>query len=185
VLRDVMIFRGTCMAIEWRYVTGMVWAVCVALVMLIDVSYAQSGSVFSGSVVAVHPGVAPVVVAPPRGVVDVPNSAGWNTGYSAVTSSYERPSRLGGILGVGDTVHETVTKVVPNDAWRRPIQGGFGAYGQPNSAGWSTGYSAVTSTYEKTGTFDNLLRGDDSITETTTRVVPNDALGQPITGMWP
>lgn len=173
------------MGIEWQDVTRVVSVVCVALVTLGDISQAQSGSVFSGSFVAVHPGVALVVVAAPRGAVDAHNSARWNTGYSAVTSSYERPSRLGGILGVGNTVHETVTKVVPNDAWGRPIQGGFGAYGQPNSAGWSTGYSAVTSTYEKTGTFDNLLRGDDSITETTTRVVPNDALGQPITGMWP
>ena len=65
---------------------------------------AQSNSFANGSFVAVHPGVAPVAVAPPLGHLDGRNSAGWNTGYSAVTSSYERPSRLGGIYGVGDTV---------------------------------------------------------------------------------
>lgn len=173
------------MRIEGRYVKGVWCAVCVALVTCAQGSHAQSGSAFSGTFVAVHPGVAPVVVAPPRGGIGTSNSAGWNTGYSAVTSSYERPSRLGGVFGVGDTVHETVTKVVPNDALGRPMQGGFGAYDQPNSAGWSTGYSAVTSTYEKRGSLDNLLRGDDSITETTTRVVPNDVFGQPILGMWP
>jgi hypothetical protein len=148
-------------------------------------AFTQQPSFQSGPFVAVHPGVAPVVVAPPVARVDGRNSAGWNTGYSAVTSSYERPSRLGSIYGVGETVQETVTKVVPNDALGRPMQRGFGTFDQPNSAGWSTGYSAVTSTYERTGTLDNLLTGKSSITETTTRVVPNDVFGQPILGMWP
>jgi hypothetical protein len=146
---------------------------------------AQSNSFANGSFVAVHPGVAPVVVAPPLGHLDGRNSAGWNTGYSAVTSSYERPSRLGGIYGVGDTVQETVTQVVPNDALGQPMRGGVGVFGERNSAGWSTGYSAVTSTYERSGTVDSLLLGQGSITETTTRVVPNDFLGKPILGMWP
>lgn len=146
---------------------------------------AQSNPFGSPSVVAVHPGVAPVVVAPPLGGVGGRNSAGWNTGYSAVTSSYERPSRLGEGFGVNGFVQETVTRVVPNDVLGNPIQSGIGVYGERNSAGWNTGYSAVTSTYEKTGTLDNLLVGSDSITETRSRVVPNDVLGRPIVGIWP
>jgi hypothetical protein len=170
------------------YTAGLARGWCVLLVWLVGApgaAFGQHTSFGSSSFVAIHPGVAPVVVAPPVAHVDGRNSAGWSTGYSAVTSSYERPSRLGGVFGVGDTVQETVTKVVPNDAWGRPIQSGFGAFDQRNSAGWSTGYSAVTSTYEKRGTLDNLISGKSSITETTTRVVPNDVLGQPIFGMWP
>jgi len=64
---------GVSMGIEWQDVTRVVSAVCVALVAFGDLSQAQSGSVFSGSFVAVHPGVAPVVVAAPRGVVDATN----------------------------------------------------------------------------------------------------------------
>jgi hypothetical protein len=168
------------------YRTKLTRVLCVVCVLVLPQdAFTQHPSFGSGSFVAIHPGVAPIVVAPPVGQVDGRNSAGWNTGYSAVTSSYERPSRLGSIYGVGDTVQETVTRVVPNDALGRPMPRGVGAFDQPNSAGWSTGYSAVTSTYERTGTLDNLLTGKSSITETTTRVVPNDVFGQPILGMWP
>jgi hypothetical protein len=146
---------------------------------------AQSNSFGSASVVAVHPGVAAVVVAPPVGVMGARNLAGWNTGYSAVTSAYERPSRLGDGFGVNGVVQETVTRVVPNDVLGNPIPNGVGIYGERNSAGWNTGYSAVTSTYQKTGTLDNLLVGSGSITETRSRVVPNDVLGRPIVGIWP
>jgi hypothetical protein len=176
---------GVRCAKDVRALCGFVCVLCVVSSVGIGNARAQTNPIVSSSFVAVHPGVAPVVVAPPIGHVDGRNSAGWNTGYSAVTSSYERPRRLGSIYGVGDTVQETVTQVVPNDAWGRPMRGGIGVFGERNSAGWSTGYSAVTSTYERSGSLDNLLTGQGSITETTTRVVPNDFLGKPILGIWP
>lgn len=176
---------GVRYAKEVKALRGFLCVLCVVSSVGIGNACAQTNPFVSSSFVAVHPGVAPVVVAPPIGHVDGRNSAGWNTGYSAVTSSYERPSRLGSIYGVGDTVQETVTQVVPNDAFGQPMRGGIGVFGERNTAGWPTGYSAVTSTYERSGTMDNLLRRQGSITETTTRVVPNDFLGQPILGMCP
>jgi hypothetical protein len=49
---------------------------------------------------------------------------------------------------------------------------------------WGTGYSVVTETRERPDTWGRVLGDRDATTTTTTqRVVPNDALGQPIKGM--
>lgn len=136
----------------------------------------------------VQQGASQVAILPPVGGVGDRNSAGWGTGYSVVTSTQERANPLGRALGGSDTVVETVTKVVPNDALGRPMRGGFRAFEEPNSAGWTTGYSAVTSTYERPDPLGAALGGSKTVTETTTRIVPNDALGnplQPILPLWP
>ena len=44
---------------------------------------------------------------------------------------------------------------------------------------WGTGYSIVTTTKPKTNIFDRDLTGS----ETVQRIVPNDALGQPMKGL--
>lgn len=50
----------------------------------------------------------------------------------------------------------------------------------PNDRGpWGTGYSIVTTTKPKTNIFNRDLTGS----ETVQRIVPNDALGQPIKGL--
>lgn len=136
----------------------------------------------------VHQGANQIAVLPPVGGVGDRNSAGWGTGYSVVTSTQERVNPLGRAFGGSDSVVETVTKVVPNDALGRPMRGGIRPFEEPNSAGWTTGYSAVTSTYERPDPFGAALGGSKTVTETTTRVVPNDALGnpiQPLLPLWP
>jgi len=136
----------------------------------------------SVGVVTVVP-VAPHVLAPQEGR----NSLGWNTGYSAITTTSERPNIFGRAWGGSDTVQETTTRVVPNDVLGNPVRGGFiGA--EPNSAGWNTGYSVVTSTYDRPNPLGAYLGGSKTVTETTTRVVPNDALGKPMNSLpelWP
>jgi hypothetical protein len=145
---------------------------------------AQTSRVGSASVgvVTVVP-VAPHVIAPQGGR----NSLGWNTGYSAITTTSERPNIFGRTWGGSDTVQETTTRVVPNDALGNPVRGGFiGA--EPNGAGWNTGYSVVTSTYDRPNPLGAYLGGSRTVTETTTQVVPNNALGQPMRALpelWP
>lgn len=116
------------------------------------------------------------------------NSLGWTTGYSALTTTSERPNLLGRSLGGSDTITETVTRVVPNDALGNPVRSGWSVNDQPNSAGWPTGYSAVTSTYERFDPLAAAFGGSQTVTETKTQVLPNDALGRPIRplgGLWP
>jgi hypothetical protein len=116
------------------------------------------------------------------------NSLGWNTGYSAITTTSERPNIFGRGLGGSDTISETVTKIVPNDPLGNPSHFGGTFNNRPNSAGWYTGYSAVTSTYERPDPLGAYLGGPKKVTETTTQILPNDALGQPIRplgGLWP
>lgn len=51
---------------------------------------------------------------------------------------------------------------------------------------WGTGYSVVTETRERPDAFRQWMGDRDaSSTVTTQRVVPNDALGQPMIGMAP
>jgi hypothetical protein len=129
----------------------------------------------------------PVIVAPPPARFDTTNTAGFTTGYSVITSTYERPDPLGHALGGGETVHESTARIVPNDALGQPVRG-IQPFAERNSAGWSTGYSAVTSTYERPNPLGRALGGSETVTETTTRVVPNDALGRPmgvVGGLWP
>jgi hypothetical protein len=108
------------------------------------------------------------------------NSLGWSTGYSAITTISERPNPLGQAFGGSDTVHESVTRIVPNDLLGNPVRYGSIFESQPNSAGWNTGYSLVTSTYERPEPFAGAFGRDRTVTESTTRILPNDALGQPI-----
>ena len=125
-----------------------------------------------------------VVIVPPAQAVGVPNSAGWYTGYSAVTSTYERPNPLGHALGGAESARETTTQIVPNNAFGQPMRG-VPVYNQPNSAGWNTGYSVVTDTYERANPLAAALGGSQTVTETTTRVVPNGATGQPLNPFLP
>ncbi len=127
------------------------------------------------------------VVAPPA-IIEAPlpppgraNSAGWNTGYSVVSSSSERLNPLGSIPGESKTVQRTTTQVVPNNALGQPMRG-YGIDNRPNSRGWYTGYSVVTETYQRSDPFGAMLGGTGSVTESTTSIVPNDALGNPIGG---
>lgn len=156
------------------------------LVLLLVIPCLASAQGYPGAIVQQGPGQ--VAILPPVGGVGDRNSAGWSTGYSVVTSTQERSNPLGRMLGGSDSVVETVTKVVPNDALGRPMRGGIRPFEEPNSAGWSTGYSAVTSTYERPDPFGAALGGSKTVTETTTRIVPNDALGnplQPVLPLWP
>lgn len=68
-----------------------------------------------------------------------------------------------------------------------PVQQAQPVYGLPvqpvlpvpqDRGPWGTGYSIVTTTREKRNIFDRDLTGE----ETVQRVVPNDALGQPLRG---
>lgn len=147
-------------------------------------SHAQTTAIGTGStgvvtVVPIHPGLRPS---------QRPNSLGWNTGYTAITTASERPNILGRALGGSDTIAETVTRVVPNDALGNPSRFAGGFHSETNSAGWNTGYSAVTSTYQRPDPLGAYLGGSKTVTETKTQVLPNDALGQPIRpfgGLWP
>jgi hypothetical protein len=136
-----------------------------------------------------NPGVLTVVPVNPQALVPEGsrNSLGWNTGYSAITTTSERPNIFARGLGGSDTVQETTTQIVPNDALGNPVRGAFRG-GETNSAGWNTGYSVVTSTYDRPNPLGAYLGGNRTVTETTTRVVPNDALGQPMRALpelWP
>jgi hypothetical protein len=152
--------------------------------MSIDVALAQTTVIGQGST-----GVVTVVpIGPGLGAPGQRNSLGWNTGYTAITTTSERPNILGRGLGGSDTIAETVTRVVPNDALGNPSRFGGVFAEQPNSAGWRTGYSAITSTYERPDPLGAYLGGSRTVTETKTQVLPNDALGQPIRpfgGLWP
>lgn len=160
---------------------------CLAVLLsalTVNTALAQTTVVGSGSsgVITVVP-IGPGLRAPGQR-----NSLGWNTGYSAITTTSERPNIFGRGLGGSDTIHETTTRVAPNDALGNPRRFG-GAYGgERNSAGWNTGYSAVTSTYERSDPLGALLGGSRTVTETKTQILPNDALGQPMRplgGLWP
>lgn len=127
------------------------------------------------------------VVAPPA-IIEAPmpppgrvNSAGWNTGYSVVTSSSDRLNPFGGIPGESRTIQQTVTQVVPNNALGQPMRG-YGIENRPNSRGWYTGYSVLTETYQRRDPLGTMLGGSGIVTESTTSIVPNDALGNPIGG---
>jgi len=159
-------------------------ALNATLIVSATCASAQTSRYGSGSagVVTVVP-VAPQALSPHGGQ----NSLGWSTGYSAVTTTSERPNIFGRAWGGSDTVQETTTKVVPNDALGNPVRGGF-IGGETNSLGWSTGYSVVTSTYDRPNPLGAYLGGSRTVTETTTRVVPNNALGQPLgtlPELWP
>ena len=108
------------------------------------------------------------------------NGLGWSTGYSAITTTSERPNPLGQAFGGNDTVQESVTRIVPNDLLGNPVRYGGVFESQPNSAGWNTGYSIVTSTYQRLEPFGGAFGGDRTVTESTTRILPNDAFGQPV-----
>lgn len=151
---------------------------------LLQTAHAQTAVVGSGS-----SGVVTVVpIGPGIGAPGQRNSLGWNTGYSAITTTSERPNLLGRGFGGSDTIVESTTRVVPNDGLGNPMRFG-GAYGgERNSAGWNTGYSAVTSTYQRPDPLGAFLGGSDRVTETKTQILPNDALGQPIRpfgSLWP
>ena len=159
----------------------------VALSLLTPIAHAAAQPLYP-----IQPGPTGVTVFAPPVIVEAPgpgpiNSAGWNTGYSAVTSTYERPNPFGHALGGSETVHETVTQVVPNNALGQPMPGPR-YFGARNSAGWNTGYSVVTDTYQRVDPLGAALGGSSTVTESATRVVPNDALGRPLTGLgigWP
>lgn len=141
----------------------------------------------SSGLTVVHQGGTHIAVVPQVGGGDVGgrNSAGWSAGYSVVTSTVERHNPFAAGWGTSDTVVETRTQVVPNDVLGQPLRGGFRVNEEPNSAGWHTGYSAVTSTYERPDLTGALLGQRGTVTETTTRVVPNDVLGNPIQPLVP
>ena len=130
--------------------------------------------------------VAPQVLAPFPIRLDDTNTAGFRTGYSIVTSAYERPNPLGHALGGSETVYESTSRIVPNTILGQPMDG-IQPFARPNSAGWSTGYSAVISKHQRPNPLGAALGGRETITETTTRIVPNDALGMPMrgVGVWP
>lgn len=159
-------------------------ALCSLLTATANTTLAQTTVIGQGST-----GVVTVVpIGPGLGVPGQRNNLGWNTGYSAITTTSERPNIFGRAWGGSDTIAETVTRVVPNDALGNPYRFGAGYNSEPNSAGWSTGYSAVTSKYERPDPLGAYLGGSRTVTETKTQILPNDALGQPIRpfgGLWP
>ena len=71
------------------------------------------------------------------------------------------------------------------DAHGEPMLGGCQAFQERNSPGWHPGYSVVTETYEPPNPLRQALGGSRTVTKTTTRVVPNDALGQPLPPLIP
>lgn len=118
------------------------------------------------------------------GSVNSRNSAGWNTGYSVVTSTRERANPFGIINGGPDKYMESTSKLVPNDPLGKPMRGATNF--QQNSHGWFTGYSAVTSTYTRPSTIFDPIGSGDTVAESVTQVVPNDPLGQPMLPFgWP
>jgi hypothetical protein len=171
-----------------RHMTRIIQAIAslpLSCLCLAHTALAQSsalGSATGSGVVTVVP-IAPSALAPGQR-----NSVGWNTGYSAITTTSERPNILGRAFGGSDTIHETTTRVVPNDALGNPLRYGGFIDDEPNSAGWHTGYSAVTSTYQRPDPFGALAGGSGTVTETKTQILPNDGMGRPIRpfgGLWP
>jgi len=159
------------------------FAILCTFVGLDNPALAQSSAFGSGNGVVTVVPIDPSVLRPGER-----NSLGWSTGYSAITTNSERPNILGRSLGGSDTIHETTTRVVPNDVFGNPSRFGGFYDSERNSAGWNTGYSAVTSTYERADPLGSLLGGPKTVTETKTQILPNDALGQPIRpfgGLWP
>lgn len=164
-------------------------ALCATLAASPTLALAQTAVIGQGStgVVTVVP-IGPGLGGPGLGAPGQRNSLGWNTGYSAITTTSERPNIFGRGLGGSDTISETVTKVIPNDALGNPSHFVGAFNNQPNSAGWNTGYSAVTSTYQRPDPLGAYLGGPKTVTETKTQILPNDALGQPMRpfgGLWP
>lgn len=159
-------------------------ALCAALAASPTLATSQTTVIGQGST-----GIVTVVpIGPGLGAPGQRNSLGWNTGYSAITTTSERPNIFGRGLGGSDTIAETVTRVVPNDPLGNPSRFGGTFNNQPNSAGWNTGYSTVTSTYQRPDPLGAYLGGSKTVTETTTQILPNDALGQPMRplgGLWP
>lgn len=156
------------------------------LILSPGVAFAQPHSL--NGITVIQQGHNQIAVVPPIHGLGERNTAGWTTGYSVVTETKERANPLGQLWGGSDTIVETRTKVVPNDALGQPLRAGGAAFEEPNSAGWRTGYSAVTSTYERPDPLGHALGGSKTVTETTTKIVPNDALGnplQPILPLWP
>jgi hypothetical protein len=175
------IHTESCIATGTRYLS----AAGLILLSIICAASAQTTIIDSGS-----SGVITVVPLAPdhlrRG--GERNSLGWNTGYSAITTTSERANIFGRGLGGSDTIVETTTRVVPNDALGNPVRYGGVFHNEPNTEGWHTGYSTVTSTYERADPLGAALGGKRTVTETTTQILPNDALGQPIRpfgSLWP
>lgn len=155
-------------------------AILVSVNARVEDSQAQTTVINSGS-----SGVVTIVpVRPELNELGRRNSLGWNTGYSALTTSSERTKLFGNSSDPSDIVSETVTRVVPNDALGNPVRYGATVNNRPNSAGWNTGYSTITSTYERNDPLGAYLGNTKSVTETKTQIVPNDALGQPIRPLW-
>lgn len=112
------------------------------------------------------------------------NSAGWNTGYSVITTTRERVNPLGSFGGGPDRYLESTSRLAPNDPLGQPVRGTISNH--QNSHGWFTGYSAVTSTYTRPSTIFDPIGSGDTVTESVTQVVPNDPLGQPMLPFgWP
>ncbi len=133
-------------------------------------------------------GLTVIPVIPPRLAPTGTNHFGWSTGYSTITTISERPNVLWHDLGGRNTTQESTTRIVPNDLLGNPIRYGNIFETQPNSAGWYTGYSVVTSTLESPIPFGRMLGDHRTVTETTTRIFPNDATGQPMrpfNSLWP
>ncbi len=135
------------------------------------------------------PSAATLVPVVPQGLAPTnTNNLGWNTGYSAITTTSERPNVLWRGLGGSDTIQESTTRIVPNDLFGNPVRYGNIFESQPNSAGWYTGYSIVTSTLERPVPFGGVYGDNRAVTETTIRIFPNDATGQPMrpfNSLWP
>lgn len=157
-------------------ITKMVAALCFfGTVMESSLSWAQNSvSALHGELLSQQSG----------GALKGTNSAGWNSGYSIVTSTRERTNPFGVLNGRSDTYVESTSKLVPNGPLGEPIRGAIRA--QQNSHGWYTGYSAVTSTYTRPSTILDPIGSGETVTESVTQVVPNDPLGQPILPFgWP
>jgi len=98
------------------------------LVLVPSVAHAQlweeyepmpSRPIYNPNVVPVAPPFGPSLPIPRQGEV---NSAGWNTGYSVVTTTRERPDPLLSQIYDRDiTTSETVTAIVPNNALGQPM----------------------------------------------------------------
>jgi hypothetical protein len=76
------------------------------------------------------------------------NALGWRTGYSAITTTSDQPNIVGRGLAGSETIRETTTQIVPDHILLpKPVRA-ITNDPVPNRAGWNTGYSTVTSTYE-------------------------------------
>lgn len=83
-------------------------------------SIVSPGSLYAPNVVPVLPPFGPALPIP-RGEL---NSAGWNTGYSVVTTERSGVDWLRRSIGDPTARYETsVTTILPNDAFGQPLQG--------------------------------------------------------------